>query len=114
MHRSPITTHVLDTARGKPAKGVRVTLEKQVEGQYEQLAEAQTDGDGRIMNLLAEEKLAAGIYRLTFYTKEYQLSQNSKSFYPHVIIVFEIAEAGEHYHVPLLLSQYGYSTYRGS
>jgi 5-hydroxyisourate hydrolase len=97
-----ITTHVLDVARGRPAAGVPVRLERG----GETLADLATDADGRAR---LTEDAAAGRYRLTFDTGAYQAG-----FYPEVSVVFEITEAGEHHHVPLLLSPFGYSTYRGS
>ncbi len=109
MNRSPITTHVLDTAKGKPAAGLDVTLEFRESGGWSMLARGTTDRDGRVATLLdAEYPLLSGTYRLTFATGEWQ-----KGFYPEVGVTFSV-HAGEHYHVPLLLSPYGYSTYRGS
>jgi 5-hydroxyisourate hydrolase len=114
MPRSPITTHVLDTARGRPAAGIGVTLEAQANGGFKELARGKTDTDGRIGDLLPEGKLSPGVYRLTFDILNYQREQHGKSFYPSVSITFDITEPEQHYHVPLLLSPYGYSTYRGS
>jgi 5-hydroxyisourate hydrolase len=105
---SQITTHVLDTARGRPAAGIAVRLEH---GE-ELLGSGRTDEDGRLRDLLAEgATLAAGEYRLVFETGAYL---GDKGFYPRVAIDFRVAGGGEHYHVPLLLSPFGYSTYRGS
>ena len=98
-----ITTHVLDTAKGKPAAGVRITLERG----NESLFVGETDSDGRA-KLLA--KAEAGTYHLVFDTGAY----NPLGFFPIVTIVFRIENAEQHYHVPLLLSPFGYSTYRGS
>lgn len=115
MPRSPITTHVLDVALGKPAAGISVMLEVQENGQWRELATGRTDTDGRVGNLLpAEIPIPAGVYRLTFDTSSYLSSQNTEGFYPYVPIIFEVKNGGEHYHVPLLLSPFGYSTYRGS
>ena len=113
---SPITTHVLDTTRGKPAAGVKVTLEMQLNAnEWKELARGETNTDGRISNLLPENaKLSAGIYRLTFLTSAYFKSIGIESFYPFIHVVFELKEPITHYHVPLLLSPFGYSTYRGS
>jgi 5-hydroxyisourate hydrolase len=112
---SPITTHVLDTALGRPAAGVAVSLEIEVsDGQWKELGQGKTDADGRISQLLAADDFAAGTYRLTFDTKSYFLARNVPDFYPRVTIVFTVRDAKEHYHIPLLLSPYGYSTYRGS
>lgn len=110
---SPITTHVLDTARGKPAAGIPVSLHLHSDGGWRELARGITNEDGRITDLLQEWKLKAGRYRLTFDTGEYHAA-SGKAFFPEVEIVFEIEDPGQHYHVPLLLSPYGYSTYRGS
>lgn len=115
MARGPITTHVLDTAQGKPAAAVPVVLEIQDGQGWKEIARGQTDNDGRMMELLpADYALAAGVYRIVFDTRTYYSGSNGKGFYPYVSIVFEVAAAGEHYHVPLLLSPFGYSTYRGS
>ena len=113
---SAISTHVLDTARGRPAPGIPVALEHQsADGTWRALAQGQTNDDGRIPGLLpAQHKLERGAYRLTFQTGSYYGSQKTEAFYPSVTITFEITDPGEHYHVPLLLSPYGYSTYRGS
>ena len=104
---SPITTHVLDTSIGKPAQGVPVKLEFQ----GKTLAERKTDADGRVKDLLDDDhKLVQGTYRLTFEIKSYF----ARTFYPSATIEFEITDPSDHYHVPLLVSGYGYSTYRGS
>ena len=111
---SEITTHVLDTSLGRPAAGVPVTLEAR-EGAtgWKQLARGTTDADGRLRNL-ATQPVSAGTYRLTFDTRAYFESRQTASFYPEVAIVFEVQDATAKYHVPLLISPYGYSTYRGS
>lgn len=115
MPRSPITTHVLDTALGRPAEGVAVMLEFMESGAWKELAAGKTDADGRLMNLLPEDAaLAIGVYRLTFDTLSYQKGLGVGGFYPYVPIIFEISSPSDHYHVPLLLSPFGYSTYRGS
>jgi 5-hydroxyisourate hydrolase len=113
---SGITTHVLDTAAGRPASGVPVRLEVQLDGRgWVILAERKTDGDGRVRDLLAEgARLDAGTYRLTFGTGAYFAEQGKETFFPEATVVFEIRDAAQHHHVPLLLSPYGYSTYRGS
>lgn len=114
--RSPITTHVLDTALGKPAAGVRVQLcVRGAHGAWTALAEGVTNEDGRIGDLLpAGAPIAPGIYQATFDTLGYFERLGQSSFFPSVSIVFEICDPAQHYHVPLLLSPYGYSTYRGS
>lgn len=110
---SAITTHVLDTSRGRPAAGVPVRLEEPRGGGV--LGQGVTDADGRLRDLLpAGHALSAGAYRLIFDTAAYFAALGVESFYPAVEIVFVVRDAAEHYHVPLLLSPYGYSTYRGS
>jgi 5-hydroxyisourate hydrolase len=111
-----ITTHVLDTARGKPAPGVPVSLSvRKGEGEWEAIGQGLTDADGRLKNLVAPDApLAEGVYRLTFDVAVYFAAQAVESFYEEVSIVFKVKDAAQHYHVPLLLSPYGYSTYRGS
>ena len=113
---SAITTHVLDTARGRPAAGVPVTLEARGDGgAWHELGRGFTDADGRLRDLLPQEhKLSKGAYRLTFDTAVYFAAQGLKGFYAEVAVSFVVNETGAHYHVPLLLSPYGYSTYRGS
>jgi 5-hydroxyisourate hydrolase len=113
---SGITTHVLDTSRGRPAAGVPVTLEVQsADGAWKSLGRGATDADGRLRDLLpAVAPLARGTYRLTFDTEAYFRAQSAESFYPRVEVVFTVRDPAQHYHVPLLLSPFGYSTYRGS
>jgi len=113
---SPITTHVLDTTRGKPAVGVKVILEVYTSAkEWKELARGETDADGRIMDLLnANVNVSAGMYRLTFLVEAYFRSVGQEGFYPSIPIVFTLKEPITHYHVPLLVSPFGYSTYRGS
>ena len=112
---SAITTHVLDTARGRPAAGFGVRLERRDGGGWSLLAERATDADGRVRDLLAVDAVpAAGTYRLTFDTGAYLAAPGAAVFYPEVAVVFEIHDPSRHHHVPLLLSPYGYTTYRGS
>lgn len=112
---SSITIHVLDTALGRAAAGVPVSLDIRAGEEWNNLARGETNGDGRIAALLApNHKLARGTYRLTFDTSTYFKSQQGPVFYPLVQVTFEIADPTQHYHIPLLLSPYGYSTYRGS
>ena len=112
---SGITTHVLDTARGRPADGVPITLERQSGASWEAVGSGKTDQDGRLGTLIAQDaSVEAGTYRITFDTKAYFDDHGVTGFYPLVQVVFTVAAATEHYHVPLLLSPYGYSTYRGS
>ena len=113
---SPITTHILDTSAGRPAANVAVRLEfGDGDGGWQPVAAGTTDGDGRISDLLPPgTAFAAGLYRLTFEVGSYFQDSGVKSFYRQVPIVFAIEDPAQHYHVPLLLSPFGYSTYRGS
>jgi len=113
---STISTHVLDISRGGPANAVHVRLDFQnLDESWSQLAEAWTDEDGRVKPFfLVATLLSAGNYRLVFDTEAYFSAYDIESFYPQVIVTFKIGDSPQHYHVPLLLSPYGYSTYRGS
>ena len=112
---SGITTHVLDTSRGRPAKDVPVLLEFLSESGWTEIGRGETDNDGRLRTLTAPgAALAVGTYRITFDTAAYFLECGVEGFYPLVTVPFVVREAGGHYHVPLLLSPFGYSTYRGS
>jgi 5-hydroxyisourate hydrolase len=107
---SGITTHVLDTARGLPAPGIHVTLDVQFpDGAWKNLGREITDADGRARNLLPEgAPLTEGVYRLTFDHLP------DDGLYPQVTIAFRVRDVARHHHIPLLLSPYGYTTYRGS
>jgi 5-hydroxyisourate hydrolase len=107
-----ITSHVLDTSIGKPAAGVPAELFFQSGDKWTMIARSETNSDGRINEWLSKEP-DAGVYKIRFDVKKYFEKKSSASFYPYVEIVFEI-RANEHYHIPLLLSPFGYSTYRGS
>ncbi|MBA6416115.1 hydroxyisourate hydrolase [Colwellia sp. 6M3] len=112
---SQITTHVLDTTRGLPAQNLPITLFVQTNDGWNELASGLTNADGRIAGLLADDLvLGAGIYRMHFSTKPYFLANKEQGFYPYVDIVFELDGSASHYHIPLLLTAFGYSTYRGS
>ena len=113
---SAITTHVLDTSQGRPAAGISVSLERQAEdGKWDHVGRGQTDGDGRLKALYpSNDTLKPGVYRLTFDTQKYFDALDVETFYPEVIVVFETASGESHYHVPLLLSPFGFSTYRGT
>ena len=113
---STISTHILDTARGKPANGVAVYLEAQNHDEsWTQLTHAWTDDEGRVKPFfLLEEPLPAGTYRLVFDTEAYFSALEAECFYPQVCVVFQIGEDPQHYHIPLLISPFGYSTYRGT
>lgn len=111
---SQITTHILDTSKGKPASGVSIILYAQEGSEWKEMSKGITNTDGRIPDLLAKEVLLdAGLYKMRFETRSYFDQQGIKTFYPFVEIVFSI-DSHEHYHIPLLLNPYGYSTYRGS
>jgi len=111
---STITTHVLDTSLGRPAAGVDVMLERFGEGSSLIMGRGKTDADGRIRDLVSGgQPLAPGTYRLRFATGDYFARTGREAFYPVVDVCFTIASES-HYHVPLLLSPFGYSTYRGS
>ena len=113
---STITTHVLDTALGKPAAGLSVALERvAADGRTTQIGAGMTDNDGRLRDLLAPGQSAEpGDYRLRFETGAYFARDNREAFYPVVTVTFQVANGNAHYHVPLLLNPFGYSTYRGS
>jgi 5-hydroxyisourate hydrolase len=112
---SMITTHILDTSRGRPAEGVLVVLERRLDGEHEELGRGLTDADGRQRALLAAgSEIEPGIYRLTFHTGPYFARHATAGFYPEVTVTFEVKDGAQHYHVPLLLNAFGYSTYRGS
>ena len=111
-----ITTHILDISIGRPAAGVAVKLDRQADdGGWVPVGITRTDGDGRARDLVPdEEPMTVAIYRLTFDIGQYFSAKEVESFYPEVTIVFSVSDASQHYHVPLLLSPFGYSTYRGS
>lgn len=113
--RSPVTTHILDLETGLPAANVHANLDHLEHGKFTSIGKGRTNADGRIENLLpAGHKIATGTYKLTFETGEYFKARGQATFYPHVEITFNITDTARHHHVPLLLSPYGYSTYRGS
>ncbi len=113
---SQITTHILDTSVGKPAEGVTIELMAlNADDSWTTLAAGKTNQDGRIGDLLAADKtLPAGTYKMVFQTEEYFKATGQSVFYPWADVVFNITGSGEHYHIPLLLNPFGYSTYRGS
>ena len=109
-----ITTHVLDTARGVPATGLEVILEMRHASEWSPIGRTTTDAQGRVATF-SDAPITVGIYRLTFDTGAYHRDQGiTAPFFPEVRIVFNVREAGAHHHVPLLLSPFGYSTYRGT
>ena len=113
MSISHITTHVLDTTLGKPAAGVAVELDGSHNGEWVHLASGTTDAQGRVKDL-GPERLASGTYRLRFNTGAYFAGLTTETFFPEVSLTFTLDAAQEHYHVPLLLSPFAFSTYRGS
>ena len=113
--RGPITTHVLDTSVGKPAAGVAITLAIQTGADaWQILSSAVTDSDGRAAGFITAESFKPGVYRFRFSVGDYYRNRGTATFYPAAAIEFEVLSTSEHYHVPLLLSPFGYSTYRGS
>ncbi len=114
---SGITSHVLDTSRGKPAEGIEVQLELRSDGDsttgWTRAGSGTTNADGRVPEL-SPDKIDKGHYRINFLVADYFAGQGVESFYPVVRIEFEVRETDQHYHVPLLLNPFGYSTYRGS
>jgi 5-hydroxyisourate hydrolase len=112
---SGITTHVLDVSIGKPAAGIDVRLErKNGDGEWETIGNQKTDSDGRANELYSTSELTTGVYRLLFDVGSYFGPKQIESFYEKIVIAFNVKDSSQHYHVPLLLSPFGYSTYRGS
>ncbi|KAJ1718355.1 hypothetical protein LPJ61_006675 [Coemansia biformis] len=121
MGVSPITSHVLDAARGQPAQGVPITIsyastsQAAAAGQQTVIARSVTNNDGRCPSLLEPtHTLKPGVYAVRFDTKTYYALHGEKSFYPHVDVTFEIDQPAPHYHIPLNLAPFSYTTYRGS
>ncbi len=113
--RVSVSTHVLDTALGQPAAGVAVSLDRKDESTWVSVGSGQTDVDGRVRALIPDDRPAsAGTYRLVFDTGSYFARRGADAFYPSVTVIFETRSGSGHYHVPLLLSPFGYSTYRGT
>ncbi|HKH62697.1 MAG TPA: hydroxyisourate hydrolase [Flavitalea sp.] len=111
---SQVTTHILDTTRGKPASGVPIIFYSGQDNEWTEITRGMTNEDGRIADLLQHDVvLKKGTYKLRFETKGYFDRISIPTFYPYIEIIFAI-QSGEHYHVPLLLNPFGYSTYRGS
>lgn len=110
-----LSSHILDISKGMPASGVTIKLEKfnETNKTWTSVEEKVTDKNGRVPDFLSNDKSNLGIYKLTYFTSDYFKKMNEKSFYPWVEVVFEITNK-DHYHVPITLSAYGYSTYRGN
>jgi 5-hydroxyisourate hydrolase len=112
---SNITTHVLDVSIGRPASGVSVLLEVEEVGTgWKQVGRGATDKDGRLRDLLGAGVLVEGTYRLAFDTHAYFADRKIESLYPQVCVIFSVRDARQDFHIPVLLSPFGYSTYRGS
>jgi 5-hydroxyisourate hydrolase len=109
-----ITTHVLDLSTGKPAAGVRVVLSRIADGQRMHIGSGVTDADGRLKDLVTHGAFDAGIFELTFETGAYFSSHGVHPFHPRVSVTVDVNNPEQHYHVPLLISPFGYTTYRGS
>ena len=113
--KSPITSHVLDTEKGIPAEGIPVRLEQKKNDQWQEIAAGVTNDDGRLIDWMPKDyELRDGEFRVEFDLEEYFSKQNRSTFYPQAVINFKIENTKQHYHVPLLLSAFGFSTYRGS
>ena len=111
---SQITTHVLDTSKGAPAEGIKISLQQPDGNQWKEITSGTTNSDGRIADFLhSDQVIQPGTYRMWFDTGAYFKKEGIEGFYPEVSVIFEIKDT-EHYHVPLLLNPFGYSTYRGS
>jgi 5-hydroxyisourate hydrolase len=111
---SAITTHVLDTSRGRPAADLKIELHKKSGEDWKSIGAGITDENGRCNALLGETPLTAGTYRLTFHAGAYFQALRVETFYSDIPIIFEVRDARTHFHVPLLISPFGYSTYRGT
>ncbi|XP_055310462.1 5-hydroxyisourate hydrolase [Sitodiplosis mosellana] len=112
--KPPISTHILDTSRGQPAAGVNVSLYRLIDGNWVLITESVTNSDGRCADLLLRTAFQSGRYKLYFDVEKYFKSIRSSTMYPFVEITFDCLEQESHYHIPLLLNPYGYTTYRGS
>jgi 5-hydroxyisourate hydrolase len=110
-----LSVHILNQQTGIPSKAVTVTLEKQNPAGWDMLAKGKTDNDGRIKSLYPDNQdMQPGVYKVTFKTGDYFKSEKLSSFFPEVPVLFTVTKMNEKLHIPLLLSQYGYSTYKGS
>lgn len=110
-----LSVHILNQQTGLPSPSVAVTLEQQQQGEWIALASGKTDSDGRIKSLFPQEKdMQPGNYKVTFKTSDYFHAQKLESFFPEIPVMFTVTRTNEKLHIPLLLSQYGYSTYKGS
>ncbi len=113
-HRMGLSTHILDTSLGRPAAAVNLVLAKLDGDSWHKIGKGITDDDGRCKTLLGERPLEASTYRIRFITADYFTAKNIAGLYPYVDVVFTVTDPAQHYHIPLLLTANGYSTYRGS
>ena len=112
---NPLSVHVLNLENGLPSAGINVTLEQHVGDKWQSLSEGVTNQQGRIAELFpANRSMQPGEYRVVFKTGDYYKKANRETFFPEVPVIFQVKQADQHYHIPLLLSPYGFSTYRGS
>jgi len=109
-----LSTHILDTALGRPATGVALILSQLQDGSWQEIGRGETDADGRCKTLLGDAPLEVATYKIRFATAEYYSTQNLTGLYPFVEIIFEVQDPKQHFHIPLLLTANGYTTYRGS
>ncbi|AEU35070.1 hydroxyisourate hydrolase [Granulicella mallensis] len=109
-----LSTHILDTSIGCPAANISLALSKFDDGTWREIGRDQTDADGRCKTLLGEVPLEAATYKINFATAEYYSAQKLTGLYPWIEITFAVADPAQHYHIPLLLTANGYTTYRGS
>ncbi|XP_059618887.1 probable 5-hydroxyisourate hydrolase R09H10.3 [Phlebotomus argentipes] len=114
--KPPISVHILDTSRGRPATGVPITLYKEENGTWHTVGNGQTNADGRCETFLTREQFSSGTFKIHYAVEDYFMKNSGFSFYPYIEVVFKIDNAGndQNYHIPLLLNPFGYSTYRGS
>ena len=110
-----LSVHILNQQTGKPSAEVTVILEKQTGTGWQKLATSKTDSNGRVKSLYPQDSaMSAGVYKVTFETGDYFKQQGQASFFPEIPVIFSVSQQNEKLHIPLLLSQYGYSTYRGN
>jgi 5-hydroxyisourate hydrolase len=109
-----LSTHILDTALGRPAANVGLVLSQMQDGAWQEIGRDETDSDGRCKTLLGDSPLEAATYKLRFATAEYYATQKLTGLYPFIEVVFEVKDPKQHFHIPLLLTANGYTTYRGS
>jgi 5-hydroxyisourate hydrolase len=115
MAANPLSVHVLNLETGVPSAGIQVTLEQHSGNQWQALGQGVTNEQGRIAALFPEKRsFAPGEYRVVFKTGDYYRKVGHDTFFPEIPVIFEVKDTGQHYHIPLLLSPYGFSTYRGS